>query len=253
MRASDVAPTRIAAAQAAAKNFIAEQPRNVRIGVVSYGGTASVVQGPTTNHQDLLDAIDRLQLQPATAIGSGILVSLKLIFPDIEFNLTASDPRPSSPSASHGMSLDDAGKAPKLDFKPVAPGSYTSAAMVLLTDGQTTAGPDPIEAARMAADRGVRIFTLGIGTTDGEILNAGGWSMRVSLDEETLKEIARLTKGEYFYADNATALANIYKKLNFRLAVEKREMEIAPFCAAAAAVLSLLSAILSMKWFNRIL
>ena len=94
MRAADVAPTRIAAARAAARNFVAAQPRDTRIGVVAFAATASIVQAPTLNRDDIVAALDRIQLQKGTAIGSAILVSLKLIFPDVEFDLRAANPRP---------------------------------------------------------------------------------------------------------------------------------------------------------------
>ena len=128
-----------------------------------------------------------------------------------------------------------------------------SAAIILLSDGQTTTGPNPIEAARMAADRGVRIYTVGIGTPNGEILGSEGWSMRVRLDEESLKTIANVTHGEYFYASNAKDLKKVYESLNTRLALETRQTEITALLAAAAAVITLLAAFLSMLWFNRVL
>jgi Ca-activated chloride channel family protein len=137
--------------------------------------------------------------------------------------------------------------------KSVPAGSYESAAIILLTDGQTTVGPDPIESARMAADRGVRVYTVGIGTPNGETIGAEGWSMRVRLDEESLKTIANLTRGEYFYAGTAADLQKIYKSLNTKLFFEQRETEVTAFFAAAAAALALVSGMLSMLWFNRIL
>jgi Ca-activated chloride channel homolog len=249
MRAADVEPNRIGAAQAAARAFIADQPASARIGVVSFAATASVVQPPTRNREDLLAAIDRFQLQRGTAVGSGILVSLKTIFPDVEFDLRASNPR-DDPRA---VPLDKAGASAKAAPKTVPPGSYTSAAIILLSDGQTTTGPNPIEAARMAAERGVRVFTVGIGTPNGEILGAEGWSMRVRLDEESLKTIANVTHGEYFYASNAMDLKKVYESLNTRLALETRQTEITALLAAAAAVITLLAAFLSMLWFNRVL
>lgn len=253
MRATDVAPSRIAAAQAAVKSFVSEQPRNTRIGVVSFAGTAAVVQPPTFNRDDVLAALERLQLQRATAIGSGILVSLKMIFPDIEFDLNASNPRLSGSSPSRGVSLDKAAKGASPDFKPVAPGSYNSAAIILLTDGQTTTGPDPIEASKMAAERGIRVFTVGIGTVNGEIIGMEGWSMRVRLDEDTLKKIAGETMAEYFYAGTATDLTKVYKTLNSKLVLEKKATEITALFSALAAVFAVLSAMLSMLWFNRIM
>ena len=250
MRATDVEPNRITAAQNAAKAFIKDQPSNVRIGIVSFAGTASVVQAPTQNREDLIAAIDRFQLQRATAIGSGIIVSLATIFPDAGIDVSALI---YGSARSRGMPLEQGGKTDKKDFKPVAPGSYSSAAIILLTDGQRTTGPDSIEAARMAADRGVRVFTVGFGTKSGETIGFEGWSMRVRLDEETLKTIASMTRGEYFYAGTAADLRKVYESLNSRFLLEKKDMEISALFAAGAAVAALLSAALSLLWFNRIL
>ena len=256
MRATDVSPTRIAAAQAAARAFVADQPRSTRLAVVSFAATASVVQPPTLNREDILAALDRIQLQKGTAIGSGILVSLKIIFPDLEFDLRSANPRPGGArEAARGASIDapGKGKTSPSDAKAVPPGSYGSAAIILLTDGQTTAGPDPIEAAKRAAERGVRVFTVGIGTVSGEILGAEGWSMRVRLDEDALKTIANVTKAEYFYAGTAPDLTKIYKSLNSRLVLEKKATEVTALLAAAGAALAMLSGLLSLLWFNRIL
>jgi Ca-activated chloride channel homolog len=256
MRAKDVEPDRMTAAQNAAKTFINEQPRSTRIGIVAFAGTASLVQPPTQSREDLHAAIERLQLQRATAIGSGILVSLKAIFPDVDFDLRSSNPRlnpagpPGRPGALGGL---PATPAPDKSAKPVPPGSYKSAAIILLTDGQATTGPDPIEAARMAAERGVRVFTVGVGTPNGEILVGEGWSMRVRLDEETLKQIANLTGAEYFYAGTAVDLKKIYQSLNSRFVLERKETEITALFAAVAAFTVLVSAGLSLAWFNRIL
>jgi Ca-activated chloride channel family protein len=250
MRAVDVYPNRISAAQAAAKSFVAEQPANVRIGVVSFAATASVVQAPTHNRDDIIAAIDRFQLQRGTAIGSGIIVSLATIFPDAGIDVSSLIYGRNSP---HGVPLDQPGKSDKPEFKPVPPGSYTSAAIILLTDGQRTTGPDSLDAARLAADRGVRIFTVGFGTASGETLGFEGWSMRVRLDEATLKAIADITRGQYFYAGTATDLRKVYQTLNSKFLLEKKDMEISALFAAAAALIALGSALLSLLWFNRIL
>jgi Ca-activated chloride channel homolog len=245
MRASDVEPTRLVAAQNAAKAFIAEQPENVRIGIVAFAGTATVAQAPTRNREDLVAAIDRFQLQRATAIGSAIVVSLATIFPDAGIDLA---------SVTYGAEAAKKPPAPSAKgFKPVPPGSYQSAVIILLTDGQRTTGPDSLLAARMAAERGVRIFTVGVGTPEGKIVGFEGWSMHVRLDEETLKGIADLTRGEYFYAGNAVDLKKIYETLRSRLVLETKKTEITALFAAAAAVLVLASALLSLLWFNRVL
>ena len=253
MRAVDVHPNRLTAAQEAARAFINDQPHNVRIGIVSFAGTAAVVQPPTENREDLLAAIDRFQLQRGTAVGSGILVSLKMIFPEVEFDLGRSNPRLNAKDTGRSA-LGDKSKTPAKDAdKPAAPGSYQSAAIILLTDGQTTTGPDPLEAARMAADHGVRIYTVGIGTVAGEIIGAEGWSMRVRLDEEALKSIANITRGDYFYAGTATDLKKIYEGMNAKMVLKKQQTEVTALFVAAAAVLVTLAAGLSLLWFNRLL
>ena len=248
MRASDVEPNRLVAAQNAAKQFIAEQPDHVRIGIVAFAGTATVAQAPTNNKDDLIAAIDRFQLQRATAIGSAILVSLATLFPkdgiDVAtFSYPGSGRKGAGPD---GPGRRDPGKA-------VAPGSFGSAVIILLTDGQRTTGPDSIEAARFAADKGVRVYTVGIGTTEGKIVGFEGWSMHVRLDEETLKTIADLTRGEYFYAGSAPDLNKVYKTLNSKVVLETRKTEITAIFAAAAALVALLAALLSLLWFSRLL
>ncbi|MES2191918.1 MAG: VWA domain-containing protein [Pseudomonadota bacterium] len=252
MRATDVQPNRLVAAQNAAKAFLKDLPRNVRVGIVAFAGTASVVQPSTLSREDLTAAIDKFQLQRGTAIGNGIVVSLAEIFPDAGISLEAMQ---SGRDRQRGVGLDQAGKDKdaKPAFVPVAPGSYTSAAIILLTDGQRTTGVDSLDAAKVAADRGIRVYTVGVGTVDGETIGFEGWSMRVKLDEETLKGIARTTQAEYFYAGTAADLKKVYETLSSRLAVEKKETEISGLVALLAAALALLSAGLSLAWFNRIL
>eukprot|EP01031_Cornospumella_fuschlensis_P010718 gene10718-13117_t len=217
MRATDVKPNRLVAAQDAAKAFLKELPRNVRVGVVAFAGTASVVQPSTLSREDLVAAIDKFQLQRGTAIGNGIVVSLAEIFPQAGISLEAMQ---SGRDRQRGVALDQAGKDKdaKPPFVPVAPGSYTSAAIILLTDGQRTTGVDSLDAAKVAADRGIRVYTVGVGTVDGETIGFEGWSMRVKLDEETLKGIARTTQAEYFYAGTAADLKKVYETLSSRLA-----------------------------------
>jgi Ca-activated chloride channel family protein len=250
MRARDIEPSRFEAMQAAARKFITEVPRNTRIGIVSFAGTASVVQAPTENKEDLLASIERFQLQRATAIGSGIIVSLATLFPDAGIDISALI---YGDNASRARSLREPKKEEKKEIKPVPPGSYSAGAIILLTDGQRTTGPDSIEAAKMAADRGVKIFTVGLGTVSGEVIGFEGWSFRVRLDEETLKQVANLTRGEYFYAGTATDLNKVYESLNTRLILETKETEVSALVSAAAGLLALLAGLLSILWFNRIL
>jgi Ca-activated chloride channel family protein len=253
MRASDVQPNRLAAAQAAAKSFLNELPRHVKVGIVAFAGSAQVAQLPTVNREDLVTAIDRFQLQRATATGNAIVISLATLFPDQGIELAAMQGGGAGGQRPRGFSLDNDRGKEKKEFTPVAPGSYTSAAIIMLTDGQRTTGVDPIEAAKMAADRGVRVYTVGVGTVDGETIGFEGWSMRVRLDEETLKAIAQKTSAEYFYAGTAQDLKKVYDTLSSKLTVEKKETEISGLFALAAAALALVSAGLSLLWFNRIL
>jgi Ca-activated chloride channel homolog len=254
MRAEDVKPNRLKASQEAAKAFVQALPREVRVGVVSFAGTAAVVQAPTVSRDDVIAAIDRFQLQRGTATGSGIILSLATLFPDhgIEIqHVTGQKNFPGRPLGRDSKDGKDA-KDDKPKFTPVPAGSYQSAAVIMLTDGQRTTGPDPLDAAKMAAERGVRVYTVGMGTTSGEIIGFEGWSMRVRLDEETLKNISVLTHGEYFYAGTADDLKKVYESLSSRLVVERKETEITALFAAAGALLAVLAAGLSIWWFGRV-
>jgi len=253
MRAEDVEPTRIAAAQAAAKAFIEDQPSDTRIGIVAFAASALLVQAPTDNREELFTAIDRFQTQRGTAIGSGLLVSLQTIFPGESFESLVPDRGRGGRRSQRGMSLDEAPKPDAATQKPAAPGSYQSAVVILLTDGQTTTGPDPVDAARIAATKGVRVYTVGVGSTEGTVLGYEGRSMRVQLDEEGLQTIADLTRGQYFRAGSAGELKKIYEAMNAQLIMEKQKTEITAGFSALAALLALLSVGLSMLWFNRII
>ena len=246
MRATDVKPNRLAAAQSAARTFVESQPRHSRIGIVSIAGTASVVQSPTDNREDLLQAIERLKLQRGTALGSGIYIALATLLPDAGINLE---------TLVHGKpawwaGYDAAGK----EKKPVPAGSNRSAAIVLLTDGENTHGPEPLEAAKLAADHGVRIYTVGIGTKEGITLGFSGWSMRVTLDEDTLQKVAALTHGEYYAATSTKQLQKIYEHLSARMVIERsRTVEVTAFLIAVGALLLVIAAFCSVLWFNRVL
>jgi Ca-activated chloride channel family protein len=252
MRASDVEPSRIVAAQEAAKAFISEQPADVRIGIVSFAGTALLVQAPTQNRDDLIAAIDRLELQRHTAIGSGLIMALATIFPEAGIDLESMIFGSGARDARRGVPIDKAGKSEAKAFTPVPPGSYLSAAIILLSDGRRTTGPDPLDAAKMAADRGVRVFTVGLGSAQGGTAGFDGWSMYMRFDEETLKAIAEVTRGSYFSAASAAELRKVYQELNTRFMMEKKETEVGALFTALAAVLVVIAAALSLLWFNRL-
>jgi Ca-activated chloride channel homolog len=249
MRAADVVPDRITASQTSAMEFVQAQPPETRIGVVAFAGTAMLVQSPTRDREPVLSAIERFQLQRGTNIGGAILVSLQTLFPDAHFDL---GPRFRSVSP-RGRALGEAQPEEEDDFVPVEPGSHPTAAIVLLTDGQATTGPNPLDVARMAADRGVRVFTVGFGSRDGEIVGFGGRSMRVQLDEETLRHVAEITRGRYFHAASGEDLAEVYQELSSHFVMEQEEMEITAGFSGLAALLMLLAGGLSLFWFSRIL
>jgi Ca-activated chloride channel family protein len=249
MRATDVQPSRLAAAQAAAKAFVQELPSDLRVGIVSFAGTALAVQKPTSSKDDLVAAIDRLQLDRHTAIGSGIIMSLATLFPDEGIDLES---LVLGSRQSWRMNRPPEKPAPRKEVQPVPPGSNSSAAIVLLTDGRRTTGPDPLEAARMAADRGIRVFTVGFGSASGGPAMIEGYSIFMMFDEETLKAIAGLTRAEYFHASSADELTRVYEALSSRFVLTKEEREVSALFAAVAAVLTLASAGLSLLWFHRL-
>jgi Ca-activated chloride channel family protein len=255
MLAADVKPNRISAAQEAARTFVSEMPKGVRVGIVSFAGTASVVQTPTENREDLLAAIDRFQLQRQTATGSGLILSLATLLPEAGIDLEAAVYDSAFSRFGGGAApLDRARKAEKGDkktFKPVPPGSYTAGGIILLSDGRRTTGPNPLEAAKMAADRGVRVHTVGLGTKEGATLGFEGSSYYTMLDEETLRAVAKITDGEYFNATTASGLRKVYEHLSLQIALERRETEVGALLSALAALLVLSAALLSVLWFQQ--
>jgi len=249
MRAADVEPNRIMASQVAASEFVEAQPPQTRLGVVAFAGSAMLVQSPTTDRAAILESIERFQLQRGTNLGGAILTSLQTLFPEARFDL---GPRYRG-DGPRGVPLGEFAPEPDEDFRPVEPGSHTNATIILMTDGQPTTGPDPVEVARLAADRGVRVFTVGFGSQEGEIVGFRGRSMRVQLDEDMLRQIAEVTRGRYFHAATGTDLAEVYKELTSQLVMEREETEITALFSGLAALLMMLSATLSFVWFNRIL
>jgi len=259
MEASDVTPTRLTAAQQAARHFVEGLPSSVRLGIVSFAASATVVQPPTEDHQDMLDAIDRFELQTGTATGSGLIVALSTLLPDERANLEAL--LLNDPLSSFGLGAVAAplGKAASTDAarkqeeeRPAAePGSYRNGAIILLSDGRRTTGPDPMGIARMAAKRGVRVYTVGFGTPQGGTVGGDGWSYFMQLDETTLRAIAKLTGGEYYQAASAGDLTKVYSNLTTRFSLERRDTEISALLAGLAGVLLLLACLLSIRWFRR--
>jgi len=249
MRVEDVKPNRMVAAQEAAKAFLSEVPPNVEVGLVTFAGSAQVAQQATIDRPSLVGAIDAIQMQLGTAIGNAIVVCLAELFPDHGIDLGEM----TFGSRRQARSLDGkAERTPPKEITPVPPGAYDSAAIILLSDGRRTTGVDTLEAAKMAADRGVRIYVVGLGTPDGHAAMGEGMAMYLQLDEPTLRHVAQMTGGEYHHAGTAEALRSVYQNLGSRLQVSKRDTELTALLALAAAIVLVTGAGLSVLWFGRV-
>jgi Ca-activated chloride channel family protein len=256
MRVTDVKPSRMEAAQEAAKLFLRELPKNIDVGLVTFAGSTQVAQPATLDRAALVSAIDAFQMQIGTAVGNAIVMCLSELFPDHGIDLEGMTFGPRSwalgRDGSRGNGRDQNGKPPPKQITPVAPGSYDAAAIILLSDGRRTVGIDTLQAAKMAADRGVRIYVVGLGTPDGHAAMDEGMAMYLKLDEPTLREVARLTGGEYHHAGTAEMLRSVYQDLGSRVQVQTRETELTGLLALAAALLVAVAAGLSVVWFGRV-
>lgn len=253
MGAADVDPNRITAAQAAARTFVEERPADMRVGLVAFGGNAILVQPPTSNRDDLLAAIDRFQLQRGTATGSALYTALAALLPDAGIDLQSLEFKWQALRNPRDPAQYSLPTPAMKQLAPVPAGSYGSGAIILMSDGQRTIGPNPLDAARIVSERGVRVFTVGFGTKEGTTVGGDGWSIHVRLDEETLQAIANITQGAYFHAGTAAELKRVYRDLNSRLVLETKHVELTFLLVAVAAVLLLASGLLSVVWFDPIL
>ncbi len=242
MRVSDVKPTRLAAAQDAAKLFLRDLPRSIEVALVTFAGSSQVAHAATLDREALTAVIDGFQMQRGTAVGNAIVTSLSELFPDHGLDLGEMT---FGSARQRGRSLDDRVKPAPKEITPVAPGSYTSAAIILLTDGRRTTGVDTLEAAKMAADRGVRIDVVGLGSNGAP---SDDMPIYLQLDEPTLREVARMTGGEYHFAGTAEKLRSVYENLGSQLQVHKRETELSALLALVAALLALAAGGLSLRW-----
>jgi Ca-activated chloride channel homolog len=235
MAADDLDPTRMEAAKAAAVTFVQRQPPTVQIGVIAFSDSGFAVQPPTNEQATILASINRLAPERGTSLAHGIAASLNTIFAGEEETRRYSNLTPEAlPSPT-----------------PLPEGTYAPAVIVLLTDGENTAPPDPVEAAQAAADRGVRIHTVGIGSAEGAILEVEGFSVHTRLDEAMLQQIADLTDGVYYNAQNEEDLAAIYENLDPEFVIKPEEMEVTSLFAGASLVLMLLGGACSLVWFSR--
>lgn len=241
MCATDIPPSRLAAAKAAALGFIERQPAGTRIGIIAFAGFAAIVQEPTDDQDRLNAAIANLTTGRGTAIGDGIMTSLEAIDgPD--------QPAGGAPGAT---------ATPPPSPTPLPEGEYAPDIIVVLTDGVSTDGSDPLEAARQAKARGVRIYTIGFGTDGGGRTQAGcsfrggsgfGGGGRRGIDEESLLAIAELTGGEYYAAASAGELDDVFDDLPTHFITERESLELTVGFTAAGALLALIAILLALRW-----
>jgi Ca-activated chloride channel homolog len=236
MAADDFQPTRMEAAKVAARQFVENQPSGVSIGVVVFSDGGISVQPPTDNREETLATIDRLVPRRGTSIGNGILVALNAIAVD------AGDP-PILNTNTQSQPLEPV-QAPQ--------GWYPSAVIVLLTDGENNEDPDPIMTADLAADLGVRVYTVGIGTAAGTLLEVEGFTVHTRLDEPLLQYIAGTTGGLYYNAGNEEELRRIYDDLEPKLSVKPEKIEMTSIFAGFGMIVFLLGGMLSLLWFGHV-
>ena len=196
-----------------------------------------MVQPPTNDRELIFSTINRLGPALGTSLSQGIYASLTAIFE-----------RPKEP----GVVYSDLTPTPTVEPSPVPPGSNRAAAIVLLSDGENTAPPDPFEAVQAAANRGVRIYTIGVGSAKGTPLEINGFNVVTRLDETTLKQIAQMTEGEYYNAENEEDLRAIYETLTPELVMKSESMEVTALFAGASILILLIAGTMSMLWFSHI-
>ena len=236
MAADDLKPTRMEAAKTAAREFVERQPSSVQIGVVSFSNAGFTTQPPTDDQAAILAAINRLTVQSGTSLAQGIAASLNVIAAGIDPPLTLSN-RNQTETATP---------------TPVPNGNYKSAVIVLLTDGENNMSPDPLKVAQTAEDRGVRIHTVGIGSTEGATLNLDGFTIRSRLDEESLQQISQLTGGTYYNAESEEELRTIYDSINPQLVIKPQKTEVTSLFAGAGIIILMIGGTLSLLWLSRL-
>jgi Ca-activated chloride channel family protein len=237
MAAEDLEPTRMEAAKAAAREFVERQPPTVLVGIVAFSDSGFTVQAPTNDQEAIFMTVNRLAPELGTSLASGIFASL---------NALVAESEPSSRLYS------DLTPEPTPEPTAVPEGVYDSAVIVLLTDGENNERPDPLEAAQLAADRGVRIYTVGLGSAAGIDLALDGFTVHTQLNEALLQRIAQITGGAYYNAENEEDLQAIYENLQPEFVIKPDKMEVTSIFAGFSMLLLLLGGLLSLLWFGRL-
>jgi Ca-activated chloride channel family protein len=237
MSATDVAPSRLGAAQAVARTFVQAQPDSVDIGVVAFGQGGFTTVQPTNEHADLIAAIDRLQLGGATSLAQAILTSLGAIAG-----------RPVSLPRSGGAQQDETA----VTAPPSGIGYRADATIVLLSDGENTAGPDAQAAAELAATAGVHIQAVGVGTVQGAVIGVDGFQLATALNAQQLMALAQTTGGNYYPLADASQVAGLASELPLRTQVAGRPVELTSVASGAALLLLTAGALLMIRWHGRV-
>jgi Ca-activated chloride channel family protein len=258
MSADDMKPTRMEALKNAARDFIKTQPPGIQIGIVSFSDSAAIVQSPTDDVNVLNQALDRLAPQRGTSIGRGLLTSIDAINDanngDEEALIMGGGPGfdPRGQGRFGPTPLPSPTPSPTPTPTPVPKGYHQPAVVVLMSDGENNANPSPIDAAQQMANRGIRVFTVGIGSPQGAVIKIDGQSIRTKLDEATLKQIAQMTDGQYYNATTEKDLRAIYQNIATRLVFRQEKTEITAGLTGIGVLLSLIAGILSLAWLNRL-
>jgi len=240
MAAEDLQPNRLSAAKSAAQAFIESLPSSVNVGVVAFSDSGFSVQAPTNDVEEILASIQRLTTQSGTSLGQGIYASLHSIMVTMGEDTSEPGMDPLAQAFQSPPSSDLSGER------------FPSAAIVLLSDGENTSSPDPLEAAQITAGYGVRIFTVGIGSPEGITQEINGFMVHTQLDEVTLREIARLSGGSYSNAQESSELLSVYEGLVPQLVTRPEKIEVTSLFAGASLLIILLGAAFSPSWFGRV-
>jgi Ca-activated chloride channel family protein len=241
MAATDLTPTRMEAARVAAKDFVARQPSGVTVGVVAFSDSGVSIQMPTDDQAAVDAAIDRLAPQRGTSLGQGIIASLNVIAQ-----------AEAGPWANDYYSNQSPAPSPTATPTPVASGTHDSAVIVLLSDGENNESPDPLAAAQTAADRGVRIYTVGVGSSAGTSVTVSGFQVHTQLDQATLQGISQVTGGSYYSAADSQQLRSIYDNLDTQLVIQPQMTEITALFAGLSLVLLIAGGLTSLAWLGRL-
>ena len=221
MLADDAKPTRMDAAKTAAKAIVDAQPPGVVIGVSAFSDGGLSIQVPTADRTPVIAAIDRLVPSRGTSLAQGITAALASI--------------EQAESDTPATYYSNRSQAPAPTPAPVPPGSHGEAAIVMISDGENNERPDPIVAAQAAADRGIRIVTVGVGTTAGTTIDLDGFRVQTALDEAMLQQVAELTAGAYQPADELD-VPSIYRQLSTHLVARETDVELTGLLAALGLV-----------------